>query len=223
MKKSVKADLLSVGIFLFDKIELLDFAGPYEVFSVTSELNDFKLFQIYTISADGRPIQTINGLRVMVDCSFDNHPPLDILVVPGGVGTRSEVKNEKVLEWIGKTHQSTKITMSVCTGAVLLGKLGLLDGLESTTHHEVFDLLEDVAPRTIITPEKRWHDHDRVMTSGGISAGIDLSLHVVEKLFGAVAKQRTMAYMEYGEWHGLETGEDQQKHAEKNGKQTLIR
>ncbi len=223
MKKSGKTELLSVGIYLFDKIELLDFAGPYEVFSVTSELNDFKLFQIYTISADGRPIQTINGLRVMVDCSFDNHPPIDILVVPGGVGTRTEVKKEKVLEWIRKTHQSTRITMSVCTGAILLGKLGLLDGLESTTHHEVFDLLENVAPRTIIAPEKRWHDHDRVMTSGGISAGIDLSLHVVEKLFGKEAKYRTMAYMEYGEWHGLKRGEAQQEHAENNGKPTLIR
>lgn len=199
-KKSESSKMMRVGIFLFDKVELLDFAGPYEVFSVTSELNNFKMFQVFTISQDGRPIQTINGLRVMVDYSFDNHPPIDLLIVPGGVGTRKEAKNTKVLSWIREVHRNDQITMSVCTGAILLGKIGLLDDLEATTHHEVFDLLEAAAPRSIIKPDKRWIDNDRVMTSGGISAGIDLSLHVVQKLYGEEVRKQTAAYMEYGEW-----------------------
>ncbi|MDW7670399.1 MAG: DJ-1/PfpI family protein [Bacillota bacterium] len=192
--------LLRVGIYLFDKVELLDFAGPYEVFSVTSELNDFGMFQVFTISRDGRPVQTISGLKVIVDYSFDNHPPIDLLVIPGGVGTRSEVKKEMVIDWIKRMHRQNQITMSVCSGSILLGKAGLLDDMESVTHHEVFELLEKAAPRTIINPDERWIDNDRVMTSAGISAGIDLSLHLVEKLYGSEVKKRTVIYMEYGDW-----------------------
>ncbi|MEN1759012.1 DJ-1/PfpI family protein [Anoxynatronum sibiricum] len=199
-KKSLQPEVLRVGVYLFNKVELLDFAGPCEVFSVTSELNHFGLFQVLTVSQDGRPIQTIHGLRIMADYSFDNHPPIDILVIPGGVGTRSEMKKEKVLQWISRVHHQAKITMTVCTGAVLLGKLGLLDGLEATTHHEVLDLLQQTAPRALVMPEKRWTDNGRIMTSGGIAAGIDLSLHLVSKLYGREIMKKTMAYMEYGDW-----------------------
>lgn len=97
LKEDKEYGLLTVGIFLFNKVELLDFAGPYEVFSVTAELNQYRMFQVFTLSEDGRPIQTINGLKVMVDYSFDNHPPIDLLVIPGGVGTRNEVNNEAVI------------------------------------------------------------------------------------------------------------------------------
>ena len=158
------------------------------------------MFQVFTISHDGRPIQTINGLKVMVDYSFSNHPPVDLLIVPGGFGTRKEVGNKKTIEWIRLTHRKTKMTMSVCTGAVLLGKAGLLDGLESVTHHQVTHLLEEVAPDTTIAMDQRWVDNGRVLTSGGISAGIDLSFHVVEKLFGPEIKSKTATYMEYGDW-----------------------
>jgi len=199
-QKAQRGEVLRVGIYLFDKVELLDFAGPCEVFSVTSELNHFGLFQVLTISRDGRPIQTIHGLQVMVDYSFDNHPPIDILVIPGGVGTRSEIKKEQVLQWIAQVHHQAKVTMTVCSGAVLLGKLGILDGLEATTHHEVLDLLQQIAPRALIQPEKRWTDNGRVMTSGGIAAGIDLSLHLVSKLYGQEVMRKTMTYMEYGDW-----------------------
>lgn len=199
-KESIEYGLLTVGIFLFNKVELLDFAGPYEVFSVTAELNQYRMFQVFTLSEDGRPIQTINGLKVMVDYSFDNHPPIDLLVIPGGVGTRNEVNNEAVIRWIQKAHRNGQLTMSVCSGSVLLGKAGLLEGLEAVTHHEVFHLLEKASPRTRINRDERWIDNDRVMTSAGISAGIDLSLHVVEKLYGPDIKKKTVTYMEYGDW-----------------------
>ncbi len=193
----------NVGIFLFNNIELLDFAGPYEVFSVTSELNNYQLFKVFTISSDGIEIKSINGLRVVPDYNFNNHPPIDILVIPGGVGTRAEIKKQDVLNWLAKTNESSKIMMSVCSGARLLGVLGLLDYLEATTHHEVIDNLREIAPNTIINPNKRYTDNGKIMTAGGISAGIDLSLHIVNKLHGEATVNKTKSYMEYGDWQSL--------------------
>ena len=193
----------NVGIFLFNDIELLDFAGPYEVFSVTSELNDFQLFKVFTISSDGAEIKSVNGLRVIPDFTFDNHPPVDILVIPGGVGTRKEVNKQEVLTWVNNTCKDAKTTMSVCSGARLLGALGLLDGLEAVTHHEVIEHLAKIAPNAIINPGKRFTDNEKIMTAGGISAGIDLSLHIVKKLYGEEIVNKTIRYMEYGDWRLL--------------------
>lgn len=193
--------MYSVGIFLFDDMELLDFAGPYEVFSVTGELNDGAL-RVFTITRDGNAVKTVNGLTVLPDYGFLNHPAIDILVIPGGVGTKAEMSKDDALAWIGETHQSTKLTMSVCSGARLLGKLGLLDGHECTTHHEVAAHLQEIAPSALINLEKRFVGDGRLYTSAGISAGIDLSLHIVEKLFGRDVMQKTKVYMEYGDWDG---------------------
>lgn len=195
--------LHNVGVFLFDNVELLDFAGPVEVFSVTSELNDYQLFKVFTVSENGGEIKTVHDLKVMTDYNFCNHPPIDILVIPGGVGTRAEVKNCSALDWIAKQSAGASITMSVCSGAVLLGALGLLDNLEATTHHEVIELLKDAAPHAIINLNKRYIDNGKIMTSGGISAGIDLSLYVVKKLHGEAIANKTMRYMEYGNWRDV--------------------
>jgi len=193
----------SVGIFLFNDIELLDFAGPYEVFSVTSELNNYQLFKVFTISSDGAEIKSVNGLRVIPDYTFDNHPPVDILVIPGGVGTRTEMSKQEVLTWINNTCKDANITMSVCSGARILGALGLLDGIEAVTHHEVIEHLGKIAPKAIINPGKRFTDNEKIMTAGGISAGIDLSLHIVKKLYGEEVGNKTIRYMEYGDWRLL--------------------
>lgn len=193
----------NVGIFLFNDIELLDFAGPYEVFSVTSELNNYQLFKVFTISSDGTEIKSINGLRVVPDFSFDTHPPINILVIPGGVGTRAEINKREVLDWITKIYENSRITMSVCSGARILGVLGLLDYLEVTTHHEVTNHLGEIAPNTIINQNKRYVDNGKIMTAGGISAGIDLSLHIVNKLHGETTENKTIRYMEYGDWRSL--------------------
>ncbi|HYE67591.1 MAG TPA: DJ-1/PfpI family protein [Anaerovoracaceae bacterium] len=195
--------MYNVGIFLFHNVELLDFAGPHEVFSVTSELNNYELMNIFTVSAEGTPIRTVNKLMVLPDYSFENHPSIDILVVPGGVGTKAEINNSLTLSWVKKASRTSKITMSVCSGARILGKLGLLDNVESITHHEVIEELSSIAPNTRIASGKRYVDNGSIMTSGGISAGIDLSLHVVEKLFGKEISYKTAAYMEYGEWETL--------------------
>jgi transcriptional regulator GlxA family with amidase domain len=195
--------MYNVGIFLFNDIELLDFAGPYEVFSVTAELNDYNLFKVFTITQDGREIKSVNGLKVIPDYNFTNHPPIDILVIPGGVGTKTEMLNERVLNWLRQHYEASKITMSVCSGARLLGKLGLLDNTDVTTHHEVIEHLQEIAPLARIKENIRFIDNGKLMTSAGISAGIDLAFHVVEKLYGQDTRNKTIIYMEYGNWEKL--------------------
>lgn len=196
--------MLNVGILLFSNVELLDFAGPYEVFSVTSELNDYRLFKVFTVTEDGNEIKSVNGLRVVPDFGFDNHPPIDILVIPGGVGTRFEMNKPAVLEWVRRNYQASQFTFSVCSGVRILGKLGLLDNLESVTHHEVIPELREIAPLAVIKSDQRFTDNGRILTSAGISAGIDLSLDMVEKLHGLEVRNKTMVYMEYGEWERLQ-------------------
>lgn len=195
--------MYNVGILLFNDVELLDYAGPYEVFSVTSELNDYKLFKVFTVSEDGAAAKSVNGLRALPDYGFGNHPPVDILVVPGGVGTRAAYRNGAVLAWVKSVSASAQIVMSVCSGARILGAVGLLDGRTAVTHHTVIGHLRELAPAALIDEEKRFTDNGKVMTSGGISAGIDLSLHIVTKLYGQEVADKTIKYMEYGDWRSL--------------------
>ena len=187
----------NVGIFIFSDVEVLDFAGPYEVFSVASEMHEYKYFNVFTISESGELIKTVNGLKVQPDYSFDSHPYIDILLIPGGFGSRKLIKNEKVLNWVNKNYLKSTITCSVCSGALVLGKLGLLDNLSSTTHHQVTELLKEVAPLTNVDKGKRYIDNGKVMTSAGISAGIDLALHIVNKIYGIEAERKTVEHMEY--------------------------
>jgi transcriptional regulator GlxA family with amidase domain len=193
----------NVGIFLFNDVELLDFAGPYEVFSVTSELNNDNFFKVFTVTQNGQDIKSVNGLRILPDFSFDKHPDIDILIISGGVGTKSEMLKEDILEWLKRNQSNSKMTMSVCSGARLLGKLGLLDGLECTTHHEVMEHLQEIAPGAMIRTDKKFIDNGKILTSAGISAGIDISLHIVDKLYGVDVANKTRMYMEYGDWENL--------------------
>jgi transcriptional regulator GlxA family with amidase domain len=189
----------NVGIYLFNKVELLDFAGPYEVFSSAALLDERKPFKVFTISEDGGAIRSVNGLIVIPDYSFNNHPKIDILVVPGGEGTKNEIKKKRVMEWIDKTQASAEIMATVCSGARIPAVLGLLDGLEATTHHSVINDIKKLAPNVTIDHTKRFIDNGKIMTSGGISAGIDLSLYIVKKLLGEEPASKVTEYMEYGE------------------------
>lgn len=195
---------LSVGIFLFNEVELLDFAGPFEVFSVTDEINDFRFFNVITITENGGEIRTVNGLRVVPDYNFANHPPIDLLVVPGGAGTKIEMTKEPVLKWLKAQYETSQNTMSVCSGTRLLGKLGLLDDLDIITHHEVITDMKEIAPKAIIKEDARFTDNGKILTSAGISAGIELSLYLVEKIHGKKIADKTAIYMEYGNWKNLD-------------------
>jgi transcriptional regulator GlxA family with amidase domain len=187
----------NVALLLFDNAEVLDFAGPFEVFSVASNVHEDMLFNVFTIAKNRQPISAVNGLSVNPDFDFASHPPIDILIVTGGVGTRKLIEDDETLDWVSKIHQTTEITVSICSGSRVLGKLGLLDGKPFCTHHEVYGHMAEIAPAAIPMPDKRFVQSGKMYTSGGISAGIDLSFHILENLLGKKAATDTAAYMEY--------------------------
>jgi transcriptional regulator GlxA family with amidase domain len=189
--------LLNTAILIFNDVEVLDFSGPFEVFSVTNEINNYALLNVYTVAEEKSPITARNGLSVNPHYSIGDAPSPQILIVPGGQGTRPLLQNEKILAWIKRSAESADRVLSVCTGALLLAKLGLLDGLKVTTHASAFDLLADLAPLAEVDRSARFIDNGRIVTSAGISAGIDMSLHVVGQLFGTEIADRTAGYMEY--------------------------
>jgi transcriptional regulator GlxA family with amidase domain len=188
----------NVAILLFDEVEVLDFCGPFEVFSVADAYNPVRPFNVYTV-AEKTPILARNGLSVNPSYLLDEPacPDPDLLVVPGGRGTRQAMQHERLLAWIREQARQAHLTLSVCTGALLLARAGLLDGLAATTHHSAFEELRAVAPHTTILPDRRIVDNGTVIVSAGISAGIDMALHVVARLHGLEMARQTAAYMEY--------------------------
>ncbi len=192
----------SVAIVLFDDVEVLDFAGPFEVFSVCGRRSQLDPFDVYTMSERGQTVRARNGLIVTPLHSFASAPSPDILLVPGGFGTRREMKNPVMLEFVARVGVRSEYLLSVCTGALVLACAGLLDGLSATTHHLAMDELRAVAPRTTVREGARIVDNGRVILSSGVSAGIDMSLHVVARLLGDDLALETARYMEYeGDWH----------------------
>jgi transcriptional regulator GlxA family with amidase domain len=189
----------NVAILIFDDVEVLDFCGPFEVFSVAARINGADVLRVYTVAEQVRPVLARGGLSVNPHYTLTECPQPHIVVVPGGYGARREQHNQPVLDWINAHAQRSELVLSVCTGALLLGRAGLLDGLHATTHHTAFDLLRDAAPNAIIEAGERFVDNGAIVLSAGISAGIDASLHVVARLLGAKHAQATARQMEY-EW-----------------------
>lgn len=199
----------NIAIILFDRIEVLDFAGPFEVFSVCGAHGEHKgHFNVYTV-AERAPVIARGGLIVNPTYLFDDCPRPDIFLVPGGggytdsgvpFGSRKEMDNPVMLEWIKKHSQTAELVLSVCTGSLILGKAGLLDGLKATTHWKAIDQLRAAAPKTTIIDDKRWVDNGRIITSAGVSAGIDMSLYVIGKLLGKEAASETARSMQYDHW-----------------------
>jgi transcriptional regulator GlxA family with amidase domain len=187
----------NVAILLFDDVEVLDFAGPFEVFAVTDELRRNEAFHVFTVAENIETIRARNGLKVVPHFSRETCPQPQLLIVPGGFGTRALLHKPALLEWLRNRAKHAELTISICTGALVLGKAGLLDGLRATTHHGCFPLLREIAPRTEVVEGERFVDNGRVLTAAGISAGIDCSLHVVGRLLGAAAAEDTARYMEY--------------------------
>lgn len=184
----------TVAILLFDDVELLDFAGPFEVFSVAGRDG---AFAVYTAASTTAPISTHGGLTVTPDYAVADAPPADILVVPGGQGARATMHQKDVLTWVHEEAARASVVLSVCTGAFILAQAGLLDGCAVTTHHSALDQLANLAPRAEVTQDRRFVDNGPIVTAAGISAGIDAALHVVERLKGAAAARATAQYMEY--------------------------
>jgi transcriptional regulator GlxA family with amidase domain len=190
-----------VAILIFDDVEVLDFCGPFEVFSVTGQrVQGEAPFRVYTVAEQARPVLARNGLSVNPAYILHDCPPPDILLIPGGRGTRPLMDNTALLDWIRAQSERVELLLSVCTGALLLGKAGLLDGLEATTHHSAVEELRAAAPNTILCPEKRWVDNGKIVLSAGVSAGIDMALYVVSRLLGAEVAAETAHYIQYDYW-----------------------
>ncbi|QBJ68531.1 AraC family transcriptional regulator [Bacillus anthracis] len=187
----------SVGIFLFNEVEVLDFAGPFEVFSIT-KVHEEKPFTVYTVSQNGEMITARNGLRVQPDYSIEDLPPVDILIIPGGKGAReNEVKNDIIINWVRQQMKEVKLMTSVCTGALLLAKAGLLEGLKATTHWASIQTFKKDFPNVEVMENVKFVDEGHIITSAGISAGINMSFHIVKNLLGVEIAEETAKNMEY--------------------------
>jgi transcriptional regulator GlxA family with amidase domain len=189
----------NVAILVFDEVEVLDFAGPFEVFAVTDELRGYDTFNTFTVATKPGTVRARNGLKLVPDHTLESCPAPHVLVIPGGFGTRALLHEPSLLEWIQVKSRKAEVVMSVCTGAFLLAKAGLLDGLRATTHHECLDTLRELAPAATVDPSARFHDNGHILTAAGISAGLDCSLHVVRRLLGPAVATATADYMEYRE------------------------
>jgi transcriptional regulator GlxA family with amidase domain len=192
----------NVAILVFDDVEVLDFAGPFEIFSVTGLRGDGEPpFNVYTVAEKSGVIAARNKLIVTPHYTIDNCPRPDVIVIPGGFGAhrgpRAAMRNPAILDWVRRQHAHTELTLSVCTGALVLATLGLLDGLQSTTHYGSYELLRETAPDTAVMRGVRYVDNGKVITSAGVQAGMDMALHVVARLLGAEAAAETAHYIEY--------------------------
>ena len=183
----------NVAVFLYDGVELLDFSGPGEVFAATEGFN------VYTVAATADSVVSQGFLRVIPEYTIANSPKPDILILPGGA-TGGPLRDEKVIEWIRAAADDLEVALSVCTGAFLLAKAGLLEGLQATTWHGAIDNFREFAPHTTVLEDTRWVDNGKMVTTAGVSAGIDGALHVVARLKGEQVAARTARYMEYDKW-----------------------
>ena len=190
-----------VCIVIFDEVEVLDFCGPFEVFSATGGRQGLTPFEVCTVAEQNRAVKARGGLSINPAYKFENCPRPDILLMPGGMGTRREMNNPAMLDWLRRNAEGAELILSVCSGALVLAKAGLLNGLTATTHHGALDELRAIDPDIAVDREKRFIDNGRVIVSAGISAGIDMSLHVVARLMGKEQALETARYMEY-EWCG---------------------
>jgi transcriptional regulator GlxA family with amidase domain len=186
-----------VGLLLFDEVEVLDACGPFEVFSVASRIADVPPFEVVTVSAEpGLTVHARGGLPIVAHRMLADALPVDVAVVPGGVVDRIE-RDDAVLRWLRNAAAHAEVVASVCTGAFPLAAAGLLHGLTATTHWEDQEELRRRYPQVTVVDGVRFLDHGRIATSAGVSAGIDLALHLVARFAGerhAVATARQMDY-----------------------------
>ena len=193
---------INVGIFLYNEIEVLDFAGPFEVFSTASRVssriskNSETLFNVFTVAEDQHPILARGGLQIIPNHSISDHPEINLLIIPGGIVT-DELRKNDISSWILNSSNTADITASVCTGAFLLAKAGLLKSKRATTHWEDIDDLVSRFPDIEIKRNVRWVDEGQIVTAAGISAGIDMSLHLVSRVTNNKLAQLTAKQMEF--------------------------
>jgi len=192
----------TVAILIFDDVELLDFAGPFEVFSSVRNLtgDHERLMDVFAVAESLTPVRCRNGLVVQPERTIDECPPVDVLVIPGGAGVRPALERSNLVEWVRTRAQEAELTVSVCTGSFLLARAGLLSGRPATTHWERINEMRERFPDVEIVEDERWVDTGEIITAAGVSAGIDVALHVVRRLYGADVARATALGIEYDYW-----------------------
>jgi transcriptional regulator GlxA family with amidase domain len=182
----------TVGVLLFPEFELLDVFGPLEAFGHAKDW-----FRIVTVAEKAGPVASAQGPRAVADHGFADCPPLDILLVPGGMGTRREVDNATLVDWIARQARRAETTASVCTGAALLARAGVLDGRRATSNKRSFAWVVEQGPKVDWVRQARWVDDGSVITSSGVSAGIDMTLHLIGRIAGPALRDEIATRMEY--------------------------
>jgi transcriptional regulator GlxA family with amidase domain len=183
----------NVAVVVYDRMEILDFAGPAEVFAAAA---GGRAYRVYTVGESTRPVVSQGFVTITPQYTIDNCPDPDLIVIPGGDASRVH-RSEKMMAWVKKESADARHLLSVCTGAFVLAKAGLLDGKEATTHHSAIANLRSQFPKVKVLENQRIVDNGKVLTTAGVSAGIDGALHVVAKMCGQVTAQKTAEYMEY--------------------------
>jgi transcriptional regulator GlxA family with amidase domain len=197
----------NVGILLYDGVQVTDFTAPYDVFVLAraagtpDPLETPPLFRVFTI-AQQEIVSCEGGLRVLSDYCLDAHPPIEILIVPGGRGVFRVREDAAVMAWIRRTAETAKLATSVCLGSLLLGEVGLFAGVPATTHWMFLDELRRRAPNAQVCGGVRYADAGKLLSSAGISAGIDMALHALERLHGPEVAGQTARILEYDYWEG---------------------
>jgi transcriptional regulator GlxA family with amidase domain len=192
---------MRVAVHVFDGAEELDWAGPYQVLGAwrqhTEGVEGAPQVELLTVARTSEPVTCAKGLRVLPDRTWDDLGAVDVLVYPGGVGTRAQLGDEAFRSWVRDLHASGTLLVSVCTGALVLADAGLLDGRPATTHWMALDRLTELGRDIEVRPEDRFVDDGDVVTAAGVSAGIDVALHLVARLDGVERAREVRRYVQY--------------------------
>ena len=186
---------MRLGTVFYHDFELLDAYGPLEMFGALGDK-----IELVTIAQEAGPVSSSVGPKTLADYGFDDAPALDLILIPGGIGTIPELKNEALLNFLRQRCPQSQVTMSVCTGSALLAKAGLLDGLAATSNKMFFELARSQGDNVEWRESARWVDAGQYVTSSGVSAGTDMALAVIERVFGAELAEQVMNYTEH-QWH----------------------
>jgi transcriptional regulator GlxA family with amidase domain len=186
-----------IGVFLFEGVEELDAVGPWEVLAAWTLAHPEDGWAVGCISRDGTPVRAAKGLVLGAHDSFDSMPPVEVLIHPGGPGTRTLMRDPDHLAWVQGQRASVRLMTSVCTGALVYAAAGLLTGRPATTHWQSVDVLARLDPSVAVRPEARFVDDGDVITSAGVSAGIDMALHLVARLAGRDRAREVRAAIQY--------------------------
>jgi transcriptional regulator GlxA family with amidase domain len=185
----------NLAILVHDDVEVLDFCGPFEAFGVTGDTGQ-AYFNVFTVADEARVVRANTGMLIQPNHTIDDCPPLSMLLIPGG-STSVILQNPRLMSWISEQDKHVEHLVSVCTGAMVLATLGLLDGLEATTHYGSYDRLQEAAPNAVVRRDVRVADNGHIVTGAGVSAGIDLALHMIARLFGMQEANDVAEYMMY--------------------------